>query len=388
MGSSMENALVLNDEQRALQDTAAAFVAEFGNARKPPAEDGALWQRMVDMGWAAVHVPEAFDGLGMGAVELCLLMEEMGRQLLRSPFLPTVVLAQTLLIEGARAEAQAVWLPRLMAGEAATVIATPALHGALGALPIVARADGEDWLLEGEAAQVFDCGLAAVAFVVARLATGGVGLFAVPAAAAGVSRRALEVWDGSRAQARWRFDAVRLAGSARLDAGGSAGGNTEGVSAEGGALEAALARSLRLAALTLAAEQVGGAARCLELTVAYTGERVQFGRPIAGFQAVKHRCAQMMVRLETARSAVRGVAARLAGLAAGEAERQVAVARVLATEAYRFCAQEAIQLHGGVGFTWEYDPQLHFKRAQSASHWFGGVEAWRERVAANLLDVA
>ncbi|MPN30522.1 Acyl-CoA dehydrogenase, short-chain specific [bioreactor metagenome] len=149
-----------------------------------------------------------------------------------------------------------------------------------------------------------------------------------------------------------------------------------------------------LAALQLAAEQVGGAAQCLQLAVDYTKERVQFGKPVASFQAVKHRVAEMMVCMETARSTVRGVAARVAqgvqgnGLDEAALAAEVAAARVQATEAYRYCAQEAIQLHGGVGFTWEYDPQLHFKRAHWASQWFGPTRDWREALAAHLLDAA
>ena len=157
-----------------------------------------------------------------------------------------------------------------------------------------------------------------------------------------------------------------------------------------------LARTRVLAALQLAAEQVGGGAQCLQLAVDYTKDRVQFGRPVATFQAVKHRVAEMMVRMETARSTVRGVMARVAAAAESDAAAlddaalfaEVSAARVLATEAYRYCAQEAIQLHGGVGFTWEYDPQLHFKRAQWASQWLGATSAWRETLAAQLLDAA
>ncbi len=157
-----------------------------------------------------------------------------------------------------------------------------------------------------------------------------------------------------------------------------------------GRAAAGLARAQVAAMLQLAAEQVGGAARCLALTTAYTAERVQFGRAVASFQAIKHRCAEMMVRIETARSVVRATAARLAAGEGSDAalQAEAAAARVLATEAYRFCAQEAIQLHGGVGFTWEYDPQMHFKRAQWASQWLGPVEQWREALAVQLLDAA
>jgi alkylation response protein AidB-like acyl-CoA dehydrogenase len=138
--------------------------------------------------------------------------------------------------------------------------------------------------------------------------------------------------------------------------------------------------------LAIAAEQLGGAQQCLDLTVAYTATRRQFGRAIASFQAVKHRCAEMMVRVEAARSAVYGAAAVAAGAAITDAKvLECAVARALAADAFFFCAQEAIQLHGGVGFTWEYDPQLYFKRAQASSHWLGSTESLRESIAQAVI---
>jgi len=372
----MEYGLTLNEEQRALQEMAAKFAAELSNARTAPQADGDLWHQMAELGWTAVQVPEQFGGLEMGATALCVLMEEMGRQLLRSPFFSTVVLAQTLLLQAGSESAKTQWLPRLVAGEAATLIATPALNPAEGAeCCIRARAEGEAWVLDGVAEQVLDCGLSAVALVLARLDAGGVGLFAVPTEASGVQRQLLDAWDLSRPQSRWNLSGVRLTAQDRLDAPGID-------------VMAAYQRSMAWAALALAAEQVGGAAQCLALTVAYTAERQQFGKPVAAFQAVKHRCAEMMVKLETARSAVLGVAGRLADTDPSEWTRHVAVARVLATQAYRYCAQEAIQLHGGVGFTWEYDPQLHFKRAQSASQWLGPIEAWREALACDVLGGA
>ncbi|HJV27677.1 MAG TPA: acyl-CoA dehydrogenase family protein [Aromatoleum sp.] len=371
----MENGVLLSDEQLVLQETAASFLAEFGNARKPPSEDGELWRRLCELGWPAVQVPEEFDGLGLGAVELALLMEEMGRRLLRSPFLASVVLAQTALLHAADASARARLLPGLATGERrATLILAPGMVWAPAELPIRVRRDGAGWMLDGSALQVLDGDSADLAFVAARFDDGSAGLFEVGADAVGLERVPLSVWDETRPQSAWHFRGVRLEASGRID--------TPQL------LDPGLARTVAVGALHLAAEQVGGAAQCLDLSVAYTKERLQFGRPIASFQAVKHRCAEMMVKLETARSAVRGIAARVDRLDDGALQRDCAVARVLATDAYRFCAQEAVQLHGGVGFTWEYDPQLHFKRAQWGSGWFGGASAWREQVAASLLDAA
>ena len=165
------------------------------------------------------------------------------------------------------------------------------------------------------------------------------------------------------------LDGVRVPASARMGD-------------EGGAWPA-LRRSLDLARVALAAEQVGGAQRCLDLTVAYAKERVQFDRPIGSFQAIKHKCADMMVRVESARSA-----AYYAGCVAAEADRDLALpaslAKAYCSEAYFHCAAESIQIHGGVGFTWEYDPHLHFKRAQWGASFLGDANWHRERVARGI----
>lgn len=370
--------LTLSDEQRALQETAADFLAAHTNARKEADADAELWSRIVELGWAAVQVPEDFDGLGLGPVELVLLMEEMGRRLARTPFLANVVLAQTVLLQAGTAEAQQRALAALAYGErTATLILGPGLDAGPASLTVKARRDGEGWVLAGEAAQVLDDGLLTHAYVAARIEEApGVALFEVAADEAGLNRTPLDVFDLTRPQARWNFGDVRMGAEARVD--------------DPARVLAGLARTRVLAALQLAAEQVGGAAQCLQLAVDYTKERVQFGKPVARFQAVKHRVAEMMVRMETARSTVLGVAARVAqgGLDDAALAAEVAAARVQATEAYRYCAQEAIQLHGGVGFTWEYDPQMHFKRAQWASQWFGPTRDWREALAAHLLDAA
>lgn len=369
-----------SEEQRALRDTASAFLVEHDNVRAAEEHDAALWQKMVELGWAAVTVPEQFDGLGLGYADLAVLAEEFGQRLNRSPFFATVVLAQTCLIEATSDAAQARWLPELAAGGAtATLIGAEGLRW-LGAgklaVTAVAEADG-GWRLDGSAAQVLDGAQVDFAVVIARLADGCPAIFHVPSDAPGIQRRRLEVWDLGRPQASWCFDGVRLAAESRLDTGFDAI-----------QLNERLQRVHALAALMLAAEQLGSSMRCLEITLAYVKERRQFGRPIAEFQAVKHRCAEMMVSIESARSALAG-ALPFAVADAVTADLLVAAAsaRIAASEAQRFCAQEAIQLHGGVGFTWEYDPQLHFKRSQWAAHWLGNVAYWRGVVADALLGV-
>ena len=189
--------LTLSDEQRALQETAADFLAEQGNARKDVQDDAGLWAHILELGWAAVQVPEEFDGLGLGAVELGLLMEEMGRRLVRTPFFSTVVLAQTALLQAGSAHAQQRCLPALAFGaQAATLILGPGLDADPATLTVHARRDGEGWHLHGEAAQVLDDGQIDVAYVAARLeGDAAIGLFEVQAGATGVERTPLEVWD-------------------------------------------------------------------------------------------------------------------------------------------------------------------------------------------------
>lgn len=365
------------EEQRALRETAAAFLVDHDNIRAAADQDAELWQKMVELGWAAIIAPEDCDGLGLGYADLAVLAEEVGRSLNRSAFFATVVLAQTCLIEACSGKARARWLPELAAGGAtATLIGADGLHwrGAEG-LPVAAAADGDGWRLQGRAAQVLDGAQADFALVIARLADGNPAVFHVPADTPGLVRQNLPVWDIGRPQASWDFDGVCLPAESRLDA-----------DLDPAALCDRLQRVHALAALMLAAEQVGSAARCLEMTVAYVKERRQFGRPIAEFQAVKHRCAEMMIQIESARSALAGALPFAKGeVATADLLLAAASARIAACEAQRFCAQEAIQLHGGVGFTWEYDPQLHFKRSQGAAHWLGDVAYWRGVVADALL---
>jgi alkylation response protein AidB-like acyl-CoA dehydrogenase len=216
-------------------------------------------------------------------------------------------------------------------------------------------------------------GHAAQAIVVAARAAGstgsaGVSLFALEGAD-GIERRPLVTLDQTRRQAELRFHSVRVPASARLGGEGEAWPQ--------------LARSLDLATVALCAEQVGGAQRCLDLSVAYAKQRQQFGRPIGSFQAIKHKCANMLLLVESARSA-----AYYAGWAAAEGEPDLpalaALAKAYGSEAYFRCAAEAIQIHGGVGFTWEYDPHLYFKRARASESLLGTPAQHRERLARHI----
>lgn len=316
-------------------------------------------------------------------MELVLLSEQIGRRLAASPFFATVALAANALQRAGSAAAQARWLRAIAAGEVRATLALAGQQVGLGAPGVTARrCEDGGWRLDGRLAQVPDGDSAGLILVLAALEVidepgEARALFALPGDAPGLTRRHCPTWDVTRRVAELGLDGVRLGEDARVDAGTLDEATLQAIEAQ--------------AALLLAAEQVGGAQQCLDLTLAYAAERRQFGQPIAAFQAVKHRCAQMMVATESARSQVYGAAA-LADAGAPTAEALAALrlecgaAKARASEAFCFCAQEAIQLHGGVGFTWEYDPQLYFKRALAGRHWLGTPDQWHERIAAALLD--
>jgi alkylation response protein AidB-like acyl-CoA dehydrogenase len=366
------------EEQQELRASARAFLAEVSSSERVRTAmaselgyDPQVWKRIgSELGWPAAIVPEPYGGLGLGAVELVALAEAMGETLLCSPFFATVCLAAQAVLAAGTEEQKQRYLEPLAAGEVRAALATAEPGLAHDEIALVARRDGDGYRLDGIKRYAID-GHSADWIVVSARAPGthgddGVSLFAVDGDSAGLERRALPTMDMTRRQAELRFSSVRVPESARLG--------------EEGAGAAPLRRALDLGAVALAAESVGGAQRCLDLSVAYAKEREQFGRPIGSFQAIKHKCADMMVKVETARSAV-----YYAACAAAEQARDLPVAASLAkaycSEAYYHCAAESIQIFGGVGFTWEYDPHLYFKRAR-ASESLLGTPAWhRERVA-------
>lgn len=398
--------LSLTEDQRLIAEAAAEFLAEACDSRAMRAAadsadgfDRALWQRIVELGWCGVQAAEDDGGLGLGWVEQVLLQEQLGRRLAPVPFFDSVVCAATLLRELERAGAagtSAGWRRRIESGELVATLADlgagagPASGGSPGRGAARVSLAGDGLRLDGQWRQVPAAAESGLLLLSANNESGDPVLLAVPADTPGLQRRPLATVDRTRRCADVQAEAVALPADARL--------------AQGALLAHALERATDLAAIALAGSQVGVAQQCLDLALAYAAQRVQFGQPIAAFQAVKHRCAQMAVAVEGARSAVYGAAAladaqaaprdaasaaQLAfhdAAAAAQLAFHAAQARCEATEAAQFCAQEAIQLHGGVGFTWEYDPQLYFKRAQADSQRLGPLTWWRERVAALWLD--
>ena len=372
-----------NEEQQELRAIAQAFLEEHStseNVRKAMESDlgfdPALWERIgSELGWTAVHIPEAYGGLGLGPVELSALLEVMGASLLCAPYLSSVVLAgHALLCAGNESQKQA-HLPGLAEGTTRGALAYSGERGDHdpSAIDVTARREGDEIVLDGAHAFVLDGHSADWLIVAARepdhSGKNGVRLALVPGDAPGLTRTRRPTVDQTRRLARVELADVRVPESALLGDGGDAA--------------AGLEKALQLSAIGLAAEQVGGAQRCLEMSVAYALEREQFGRPIGSFQAIKHKCADMMVGVESARSA-----AYFAACEAAEDSEELAVtaslAKAYASDTYYHCAAEAIQIHGGVGFTWEYDVHLHFKRAKGGETLLGEPAWHRERVAQHI----
>jgi len=366
-------------EQRELREMARAFLAERSDSQQVRAAmesalgfDPQTWKRIgAELGWPAAAIPESYGGAGMGAVELCALMEPMGEALLCAPFFASACLAASALLAcGSEAQKRA-HLPGIASGECIAALGFSSDSGRwdADAVQLRFRQDGGDAILSG-ALRCVDGHCADLLLLAARAdgsrSAEGISLFAVPADAKGIARERLPTMDATRCLAALRLDEVRVPASARL---GEAEFAWPG-----------LERALQRAAVALAAEQVGGAARCLQLAVAHARQRVQFGKPIGAFQALKHKMADMMVQVETARSATY-YAACVADDDAAALPAASAMAKAAASDAYTFCAGQALQIFGGVGFTWEYDLHLYFKRARSSAVLLGDSAWHRERLA-------
>ena len=375
----------LTDEQRALRDAVRALLAR--QQRRPPARDRgtcahghdqsgydqggydqSLWQRLCgEIGVAGLAVPECYGGAGAGPVETHIAAEELGRDLTPSPMIGSAVLAaQALLASGDSAACRRL-LPPIADGTAIAALAWTgsdghwdpgevACHAATAATP-------GDWVLNGAAHHVLDGAAADVLLVAARMPD-GVGLFDVDPRHSGVTRSAVTTMDGTR----------ELAIVELKDVPGRRIGE-----------RAALARVRDLACIALSAEQVGAAQRALELTVAYTQIRVQFGRPIGGFQALQHRMADLHVLVESARS-LSYAAATAAAEGAPDLGLRAAAAKVYCSEAALRVAGEMIQMHGAIGITWEHEAHRYLKRAHGAAQILGQPSEHVARIAAALID--
>jgi len=372
-----------NEEQQELREMARAFLSEYSGTEqvleameRPEGYDPDVWARIgAELGWPAVIIPEEYGGIGLTYVELIALLEEMGKALLCSPFFSTVCLAVNALLAAGTEEQKQSHLPGIAEGQTTATLALTEASGRFdaNAIQATAKRDGDGYVLNGTKSFVLDGHTADLLIVAVRAPDSsgeeGVSLFVVPADTKGVARKRLKTMDMTRAQAEVVLNDVHVPASALMG--------------EEGKAWPALRRVLDLASIALAAEQVGGAQHSLDTSVAYAKEREQFGRKIGSFQAIKHKCANMSMQVESARSAV-----YYAGWAAAENEPDVSelasLAKAYCSDAFQFCAGAAIQIHGGVGFTWEYDCHLYFKRAKNTQMLLGSSTVHREFVAQHM----
>jgi alkylation response protein AidB-like acyl-CoA dehydrogenase len=364
-----------SEEQEELRRTVRAFLDQ----KSPEAEvrrlmdteqgyDEAVWRQMGEqMGLQGLIVPEEFGGSGYSYVELIVVLEEMGRSLLCAPYFSTVALAANALIHSGDDQAKKELLPGIASGETIATLAFTEPSGKWDEAGITTPAtkSGDSWTINGTKMFVLDGHTADLIIVAARTGA-GVSLFAVEGGASGLTRTPLSTMDQTRKQAKLEFSNT----PARLIGTDGAGWNV-------------LSTVLDLAAVALAAEQVGGAQRCLDMAVEYAKVRVQFGRPIGSFQAIKHKCADMLLEVESAKSA-----AYYAGWCAAEMNEELpsvaSLAKAYCSEAYFHAAAENIQIHGGIGFTWEHPAHLYFKRAKSSELLFGDPTYHRELLAQRI----
>ncbi|MEU0070040.1 acyl-CoA dehydrogenase family protein [Streptomyces sp. NPDC006332] len=362
-------------EQEELRRTVRAFLADTSPETEvrrlmetPEGFDRGLWRRMgTELGLQGLAVPEEYGGAGCGPVEMGVVLEETGRALLCAPFLSSAVLATTTLLRSADEDARKRLLPGLASGELVATLALTedsARWDAAG-VHLTARESNGSWLLTGHKTFVLDGAAADVVLTVART-DDGIGVFWVDSDAAGLSREPLPTMDPTRRQARLDYRDVP---ATRLR---TRGGGWELVS-----------EVLDRAAVALAAEQVGVASRALDMAVDYAKVRHQFGRAIGSFQAVKHLLADVLLEVESARAA-----AHYASLAAAGEDPELpavaSLAKAFCSDACLRATEQNIQVHGGIGFTWEHPAHLYLKRAKTSQLLFGDPAHHRELLAQRI----
>jgi len=362
-----------SEEQKQLGEEARKFLAD----KSPPAAvravlegrasfDLALWKQLGEMGFLGAAIPEAHGGSGMGYLELCIIAEEMGRSLAPVPICSSIYMAAEILKDVGSEAQRAQWLPVLASGEK---IGTVAVFESLGRDPLSTRSVRfSDGTLTGTKLPVMDGGVADLALVLASSAGSEPSLYLVDLSGPGVAREDLKTIDPSRPHARLTFDGVA---AERI------GGAGEGVSI--------LTRAFDRAAILLSFEQVGGADRALTMARDYALERMAFGRQIGSFQAIKHMLADMYVSATLARSNAYYGAWALSENAP-ELSVAAASARVSATQAFQHCAKNNIQIHGGMGFTWEFDCHLYYRRSNLLALAIGPLSWWEEQLIGRMQD--
>jgi alkylation response protein AidB-like acyl-CoA dehydrogenase len=373
----------LTPEQELLRTNARAFLekecpsAMVRQVMKDPNGDiPALWQKMAELGWMGLLIPEDFGGLGLTMFELVVVLEEMGRVLLPGPYFPTVVLGGMTLLIGATPQQQRELLPRVAAGQVRLTLALTEPSGRWEASAVATRAQltHGQYELVGTKLYVPEAHVVDYAIVAARTKDGwspedGISLFLLDRQAAGVTCTQLPTMDPTRRWCALRLDHVKLPPQALI-------GPLHG----GWPL---LAQVIDRATTALCAEMCGAAERVMEMSVDYAKSRVAFGKPIGAYQAVKHKCAEMLLQLENAKS-LTYYAAWACQEGTPGASQAASMAKAYATDMFSHVAADGIQVHGGIGFTWDHDMHLYFKRAQSSRFTFGDATWHRERVARTL----
>jgi acyl-CoA dehydrogenase len=356
-----------SDDQRMLRDQARRFLEENAKPREilegDQPFDRALWKKIADLGWMGAAISEEDGGIGLSHIDLCVIAEELGRSLAPVPFASSIYLAREAIAIAGSPEQKQAHLPALCNGSKIGSLATAEGNGPL--MPKNIRTEVSGGKLTGTKIPVADGDIADLAVVAARSGS-DIGLFLVDLTGPGITRQAIETIDPTRSHATLTFD-----GAPAEPLGPLADGWRN--------LEATLDR----AAIMLAFEQIGGAQKALEDAKDYALNRYAFGRPIASFQAIKHKLADVYMKNELARSnAYYGAWA----LATGAAELPVAAAaaRVAASKAFIFAAEENIQTHGGMGFTWEFDCHLYLRRAKHLALTIGGERKWKDRLITQL----
>ena len=368
------------EEQELLRDTARRFLESECNTQfvrrrmaEPAAVTDEFWQKLAEQGWLGIIYPEEEGGSGLGLVDLVVLMEEMGRAVMPGPFLSTVLLGGAAIGDAGTPAQRQQWLPQIAAGTAKAALAwtEPDLRWDAAGVTASAREAAAGFTLSGTKLFVGDAHLADILVVAARTRDGstmedGVSLFLVPKDTPGLAITVLPTIDETRKLCEVRLDNVVLPMAALI------GKRHRGW--------VPLSRVIARATVALAAEMCGGAQQVLDMTVAYAKIRIAFGKPIGSYQGVKHQAADMLVAIENAKS-LTYYAAWAMDQGLEEAPLAVSMAKAAASDMYRKVAGTGIQLHGGIGMTWEHDLQLYFKRARASEVAFGDATWHRERVA-------
>lgn len=369
----------LSDTQQTLKSTARKFLAAecpLAEVRKlsetDTAFDPALWRKIAEQGWTGILFDEQYGGSGMNMVDMAAVLEEMGRALTPGPYLSTALLAGTAIERAGSAAHKSKYLTGICGGELKCTLALLEEHASWSpdAVRMEAKKAGSGYTLSGSKLFVPDAGVADILVFAARMGN-ELALFVTPTKSRGLRIERMPSIDGTRPLYAVVFEGLELPAESLL--------------AQGDNARAALAYALNVATTGLIAEMVGGMQRLLDITVEYAKTRKQFGKPIGQFQAVQHQCADMLVFTESSRSAAYYAAWVLSENGA-DADSAISVAKAYASDAYREVGNRAIQVHGGMGFTWENDVHLFYRRAKASEIAFGDATWHRERVAKAVMD--